>query len=318
MSHGSRLFGRREFTISAGAVGLAALVGGRGAEAGLAAAPGIRIGYAAITWGDKSVKTAIGEIAEAGYPGIQLRGNITKDYQTPAELKADLDQAKLTFACLSGGGPSADPAKRQEEVDKFVKAVEFAKGAGVLAVQATSPKRTTDKIEKAELESFADTLTAIGKKTAELGVPLVFHPHMAQIGQDPADVEVILKRSNPRYVKLLLDTGHWAAAGGDPVKAVKKYAKRIAVLHIKDVKDKEPSTTPGPDGKIDTKKYVFVELGQGKVDFKAVFAALKAARWKGWAVVELDSVPAGRAPKEAAVANRKFLESLGLSVLATT
>ena len=117
-----------------------------------------------------------------------------------------------------------------------------------------------------------------------------------------------MKASDPRYVKLLLDTGHWAAAGGDPVEAVKAHGKRLAMLHIKDVKDPTPTE---PNGK----KYEFVELGQGKVDFPGVFAALKAARYKGWAVVELDRVPAGRAPKDAAVANKAFLEkTLGLQI----
>ena len=39
-------------------------------------------------------------------------------------------------------------------------------------------------------------------------------------------------------------------------------------------------------------KYPFqwVELGRGKVDLSAVFAALDKVRFKGWAVVELDKV----------------------------
>ena len=99
-------------------------------------------------------------------------------------------------------------------------------------------------MEEAELKSFAQALNEIGKQTADLGLPLVFHPHMNQIGQNPEEVDVILKASDPRHVKLLLDTGHWAAAGGDPVKAIQAHAKRLGMLHIKDVKDKpRPSPT---------------------------------------------------------------------------
>jgi inosose dehydratase len=292
--------GRRRFLVGAGAAGLAA-VAPRAGRAAAKTPAGISIGYAAITWGDRGAKTAITEIAAAGYTGIQLRLNILKEFETPEALKAELAKNKLTFACLSGGGPGADPAKRQAEVDKFLEGAKFAKAAGALSVQATSPRRG-EKVTPEELKSFAETLNAIGKRTAEMGLPLVFHPHMNQIGQNPEEVDAIMKASDPKYVKLLLDTGHWAAAGGDPVKGIKAHAKRLAMLHIKDVKDKAPG-------------YEFVELGQGKVDFPAVFAALKSVGYKGWAVVELDRVPEGRAPKDAAIANKAFLEkTLGLKV----
>jgi inosose dehydratase len=299
--------GRRAFLVGAGAAGLTALAP-RAGRAATKTASGISIGYAAITWGDQSSKTAISEIAAAGYSGIQLRLAILKDFENPAALKAELAKAKLTFACLSGGSPSADPAKRAAEVEKFLEGAKFARAAGALSIQATSPRRAGPKVEEAELKAFAETLNEIGKKTSALGLPLVFHPHMDQIGQNPEDVDVILKASDARYVKLLLDTGHWAAAGGDPVKAAKAHAKRLGMLHIKDVKDKTPAEAGG-------KSFEFVELGQGKVDFPGVFAALAEARYKGWAVVELDRVPAGRAPKDAAAANKAFLEkTLGLKV----
>ena len=104
------LLDRREFNVGVGALGL--LLGARGLAT---AAPGgksgkkpagIAVGYAAITWGDKSVKTAMEEIAAAGYPGIQLRRNILDEYKEPAALKAELERLKLTFACVSGGGPA--------------------------------------------------------------------------------------------------------------------------------------------------------------------------------------------------------------------
>jgi inosose dehydratase len=302
------VLGRRQFTLGLGAAGLVTALGGRAAAAKKDVYGGIKIGYAAITWGDDKVHQAITDIAATGYTGIQLRRNITKDWKTPDELKAELGKAKLTFACLSGGGPSADPAKRAEEVQKFLEPVKFAKDAGALFVQATSPNRgDRPTVEKAELEAFADTLTAIGKETAKLGVPLVFHPHMNQIGEKPEDVAVIMKKADPKAVKLLLDVGHWAAAGGDPIAAVKQYGKRIAVLHIKDVTDQEPSATS-------KNKYKFVELGQGKVDFQGVFQALKGVGFKGWAIVELDSVPKERNPKDAAAANKTFIEELGAKV----
>jgi inosose dehydratase len=314
MSHPAHLLGRRHFTLGLGAAGLASAFGMRDARAAKSAYPDIKVGYAAITWGDENAKQAMGEVAALGYRGIQLRATIVRDWKDPSFLKADLQHFKLTFACLSGGSPSADPAKRDEEVEKWATLVTFAKVAGALQVQATSPNRPAT-VDKAALEAFADTLNAIGKRTAAIGVPLVFHPHMNQLVESADEVDVVMKKTDPKLVRLLLDTGHWAAAGGDPAKAIKQYAKRLAMLHIKDVvvDPADPAAPPPADGK-PVVRHKFVELGQGKVDFKAVFNALKAARWKGWAVVELDSVPKDRAPKDAAVANQTFLEGLGLNV----
>jgi inosose dehydratase len=318
MRASTRTIGRRDFTVGVGMAGLGALWS-RPAFAAAKAGP-IRIGYAAITWGDKNARQAITDIAAAGYPGVQLRGNILKDYQTADALKADLAAAKLTFACFSGGGPSIEPATRADGIEKFVTAAKFAHNAGALVVQATSPKRGATAPDKEQLKAFASVLNEIGKRTAAFGLPLGFHNHMGQIGQNPDEVETILYFADPKYVKLLLDTGHYAAAGGDPVKAIKTHGKRLCMLHIKDVKDKPPAAAPAPSKDAGApgappKTYEFVELGEGKVDFKPVFGALKAVGYKGWVVIELDSVPAGRDPKDAAVANKAFLQkALGLVV----
>jgi inosose dehydratase len=297
----SQTFRRREFTMGAGALALGAM-----ARRAFAAKAGpISFGYAAITWGDAGAKQAIAEISQTGFPGVQLRSNILKEYSDPAALKADLQKAKLTFACYSGGGVSADPAARAKDIEKFMTGAKFAKAAGAQVIQVTSPHRGPGATDPGALKAFGETLTELGKQTAALGLPLGFHNHMDQIGQNPDEIDAILAASDPKVVKLLLDTGHYAAAGGDPVKAIKAHGKRLILLHIKDVADKPQP--PGKDGK-PGKKYTFVELGQGKVDFPGVFAALKSVGFQGWTVVELDSVPAGRAPKDAALANKAFLE----------
>jgi inosose dehydratase len=65
-------------------------------------------------------------------------------------------------------------------------------------------------------------------------------------------------------------------------------------------------------------KYPFqwVELGRGKVDLPAVFAALDKVRFKGWAIVELDRVPdPSRTPKQCAEISRDYLNrKLGFDI----
>ena len=55
--------------------------------------------------------------------------------------------------------------------------------------------------------------------------------------------------------------------------------------------------------------YRFVELGQGKVDLPAVFAALRRINFDGWAVVELDRVPDdARTPKESGEISKRYIQ----------
>lgn len=308
MSH--RLFGRRTFTSAAGAWALTGLCSPLARAAAPAAKPTtaaskfpIAFGYTAMTWGRVGIEQAVAEIAEAGFHGVQTRLDVVKELPKPEVLRELLAKHKLTFVCLSGGNPKPDPKERKAEVDKFMEGARYAKAAGALCIQALGTSRPETGVDKEMLKNFAATLDEVGKQTADLGLPLSFHHHMGLLGQGQDEVDQLLASTNPKYVNLLLDTGHCLAAGGDPAKAIKKYGKRINLLHIKDYSEKVP---PGMKSKMGN--FAFVELGDGKVDFPSVFAALKSIDYKGWAVVELDKPQTGREPKAAALANHAYLE----------
>jgi inosose dehydratase len=132
---------------------------------------------------------------------------------------------------------------------------------------------------------------------------LAYHNHLNTISEHPANLDIVLENSDPKYVKLLFDTAHSLAGGGDPAEAIRKYHDRLLFLHLKDVVE-IPRDTPGA-----RYPFKFVELGRGKVDLPAVFAALDKVKFRGWAVVELDRVPeASRTPKQSAMISRKYLE----------
>ena len=139
-------------------------------------------------------------------------------------------------------------------------------------------------------------LTEIGRRSADVGILLGYHNHMGALGQSPEEVARVLDAADPRLVRLELDTAHYQQAGGDPAEAVRQHADRLLFLHIKDLDMSDR----------------FVELGRGRVNFTAVFAALDAIGFDGWGVVELDSVPDGaRTPKESGAIARRYLEAAG-------
>src|SRR5260370_42391171 len=97
-----------------------------------------------------------------------------------------------------------------------------------------------------------------------------------------------------RYVKLKLDKALYQQGGGDPARAIRQDHDRLLFLHIKDVESVAAGDSRG-------RSYRWVELGRGKVDLPAVFAALKDVKFRGWAMIEFDSGPdKARTPKECA------------------
>jgi inosose dehydratase len=298
---------RREFVRTASLATTAAALGG---AARSAAAPGdIRFGYAAITWQGQD-RQAIDDVAAVGFKGIQLRTSSLPEFgDKPAALKELLAQRRLSMVAFSSGNAGIDPDRMADELATHLKHARFVRDVGgqFLQVIDSRPKR---QLTPEDYRRVGQVITEIGKRTADIGVPVVYHHHMNSIGERPNEIDWVLDAMDVRYVKLLLDVAHYQQGGGDPVAAVKKYADRTALLHIKDVQ----SPLPGNTGDA-MRSYRFVELGRGQVDLKAVFAALDQVKCRGWAIVELDAVPdKARTPKESAVIAKQYLEGLGLTV----
>jgi len=268
----------------------------------------MRFGYAAITWGGDDLR-AIDEISALGYPGIQLRsGAVAQFGADPAALRARLAAHNLTFVALSSGNLSIDPAREAAMLEEHVAHARFLRDAGGLHLQIIDERPARRAITPDDCARLGALLTEIGRRSAPLGITLVYHPHMGSIGERPDDAERVLAASDAANVKLLLDVAHWQQGGGDPVAAIRRHHDRIALLHLKDV-EPAPSTDGRPGG------YRFVELGRGSVDLPGVFDALCDTAYDGWAVVELDSVAGlGHSAAEAAANNKRYLESRGFSV----
>ena len=267
----------------------------------------LRIGCAAITWDGKDGE-AIQQIAALGYPGIQLRANILKEHPDPKTLAAALAEHKLTLVALSSGGCSLDPAKEKETINTHAEHAKYLQAAGgkYLQVIGAGTYKSGQTWTATDYKRQGALLTEIGKRAAEYGIQTGFHNHMGTIGEKPEATDAILSAADAKYVKLELDVAHYLQGGGDPAAAVRKYGRRLLFLHLKDV---TPSSSTR-DG------YQFVELGQGRVDFKSLMAALEQTHFRGWGVVELDGERPGatRTPEESARMSKQYLEQLGVQV----
>jgi inosose dehydratase len=266
----------------------------------------IEVGYAAIAWGGNDAE-AIADLSSLGYPGIQIRANAVKEFPDPHTLKDLLDQHRLKLAAFSSGDVLIDPSQEAANQAMHEANAKYVVAAGGTFLQLIGTFAHNNTVFSPEdYKRQAMLLTEVSKRVADYGVKTGFHNHMGSIAQSPEQLERIMDASDPKYVKLLLDTGHYKQGGGDPAAAVKKYADRLICLHFKDVKPSSLSTG-----------YEFTELGHGTVDFPAVMSALHAIHFHGWAIVELDGKRSGALPtaKESAAMSKEYIEkTLGLSV----
>jgi len=263
----------------------------------------IHFGYAAITW-DGNDRQAIDDVAAVGFRGIQLRSNSIAEFGTPTAVRDLLSQHELKFVALSSGDLLSDSASAKKSIAEHTAHAKFLRDAGGMYLQILDNRPKGRMAIPDDYKQLGKTLTELGKRTADLGIPLGYHNHMGSLSERPEELDQIMSASDTRYVKLELDIAHYFQGGGDPVKAIEKYGDRLLFLHIKDVE------------RVSKSVYRFVELGRGLVDVPAVFESLSKIGFRGWAVVELDGVPENaHSPKEAAAANKEYLqEKLGLTV----
>lgn len=266
--------------------------------------PGLKLGYSAITWGGNDAK-AIVEISGLGYKGVQLRSNTLEKYgDKPEGLRHLLTQNQLALSMFSGGNVNINTENEEALLADFVAKAKFIKALGGSDIQLTNSSRPKNGLPtQDDLVKYGRLLNEVGRRTRDLGVQASYHNHMHQLGETPQEVSIILDNCDPVNVKLLLDIAHYQQGGGDPVQAIREHKNRLHALHLKDVR---------PKAGTDPNAYVFVELGQGKVDLASVFSALADIRFNGWGIVELDSVPdKNKSPLQCAQISKAYLSANG-------
>ena len=172
------------------------------------------------------------------------------------------------------------------------------------------------RLDAVGFQKLVDTTRRIAEiAKSEYGLTLVFHPHAETHVQYEDQIEALLDATEPGLVSILLDTGHHAYCGGDPIAFMKKHHARIPYLHLKSV-DGEISARVAAEN-IPFAKAVamdmFVEPSRGKVDFVAFRDLLRKIDYVGYGIVEQDMFPAPfDKPLPIAKRTRAYLREIGL------
>ena len=262
----------------------------------------------------------VSEMALAGFQGCSIGHKYPTD---PAVLKPALDLRGLQVSEPWVSTYFTISDMEQQTVDNFEDRLAFLKAVGgtdiVVAefggsshLQPISLFANRPVFTDQQWDSLAGGLNRLGKLAAEAGMRLCYHHHMGTGVMTRADVDRLMDSTDPELVHLLLDTGHLAFAGDDPLAAARAHADRIKHVHLKDVRPEVLSQVLRENLSFQDaiEAGVFTVPGDGAIDFVPVLQALADAGYQGWLVVEAEQHPAKANPLEYALKARAYLREV--------
>ncbi|HEX6520823.1 MAG TPA: TIM barrel protein [Streptosporangiaceae bacterium] len=223
----------------------------------------------------------------------------------PAERTDILKAHDLTaaggFVPLILHDPDIDP---EQDVDKALDGFGAADQTGdqtadqtVLVLAAATGADGYEGRPGLGTSQWSTLLANLGRaaaRAAERGFIATLHPHVGTMVETRDDVYRVLDGSD---IPLCLDTGHLLIGGTDPADLARQAAGRIGHVHLKDVRERvAQQVTSGAISYTEgVRAGLYQPLGQGDVDVPAVVAALKASDYRGWYVLEQDTILTGPA-----------------------
>ncbi|MDR2524899.1 MAG: myo-inosose-2 dehydratase [Oscillospiraceae bacterium] len=291
----------------------------------------VRLGIAPIGWtnddmpdlgGENTFEQCVSEMALAGFTGCEVGNKYPADR---AALKEALGLRGLTvcnrwFSSFLLEKPFAEVAAEFEAQLDFLAFL----GARVIgaseqsgSVQGTGKPVFDEKpvMDGAQWARLCDGLNRLGEIAVKKGMKLTFHHHMGTVVQTEEEIDRLMENTDPALVHLLFDSGHLSFAGIDPVQVLQKHARRVAHVHLKDMR-------PTIVARVKAERLSFLEgvrlgaftvPGDGCVDFAPLFEVLDGAHYEGWLVVEAEQDPAKANPFAYALKARKYIrETAGI------
>lgn len=237
---------------------------------------------------DDSAKDYVGTlraVADLGYAGVELAGTGGLSAVALRRLLAELSLE------IAGSHVGLDQLENNLNA-----ALDYNAELGNRFV--VCPYLPEDRRKSADdYRRLAETLNDVGAACKERGLQLCYHNHAFEFekfdGQNALDI--LLGTTFPDLVKSEIDT-YWVEYGGESAAGyIRKYAGRVPLVHLKDM-------TAGPNR-------TFAEIGEGTMDFDAIFTASESAGVE-WYIVEQDTCQ--RPPIESVAISLNNLRKKGI------
>jgi len=306
---------RREFLKRSGIAGLSSLVTSRLLHGAAGALPN-PVGYATISWPDGQLEHALDTISRLGYQGVQVLGWIREKYGNRLEyLRERLHSLNLKPVTLSCWDVNLKPEDPKDDVAQLQSYAAFFQKLGGAYLQVTDGGKPNGSYSSETLRQLGARMSVLGRIARDHGLELGYHPHAGTLGETREGIAQVLDATDPEQVKLIVDVGHLALSGIDPVEVLRSYGDRLLLAHFKDVSKEAAALARQGLARVRDRDYVFCEVGAGVVDFPAVVRTFREVSFKGWIVIELDgNKPGPGGPDASAKINRAAMKKLGFAI----
>ena len=247
------MINRREFLASAGAIAAVA-ARRRSAAAGDVATVlmtrrlgsiGIQL-YTVRAQMRADMPGTLAAIAAMGYREVEFAGYFGR---TPAQVRELLATNKLA-------SPSTHIGFDAMKAD-WDKTFDEALAIGQKFITVPSPPNGA-AATVASWQRIADDFSTAGERAKARGLTLGYHNHDTEFAvvDGTSPLEILITRTDRRFVSFQLDVFWATRAGADPAAWITKYPARFAMLHIKDSAGAPAHTQ--------------VDVGTGTIDFARI------------------------------------------------
>ena len=132
----------------------------------------------------------------------------------------------------------------EENEAAFIKQLDFLEAAGAARINVCELTRclfaencsmfgsSKPSADEKEWEKLCTGLNRLGKIATERGFKLCYHHHMATVVQTFEETKRLMEDTDPRYVYLCFDTGHFTFSKEDPVRAAREFGPRIGHVPV--------------------------------------------------------------------------------------
>src|SRR5215831_19222032 len=218
----------------------------------------VKLGVASYSLRQFPREKAIEMIKALRTPYVNFKSVHAAYESSPAELAAIRTEVETAGLRLVGGGTIDFTKDTDDDVRRYF---EYARAAGMPLIVGTCAPPVLPRVEK-----FAK----------QFDIKVAIHNHGPEDKHFPSPYDVLKAvKTMDRRVGLCIDVGHTVRTGTDVVKAILDAGPRLHDLHLKDLTDF-------------TSRDSQVAVGEGKIPFPALFRALEAIEFSGYANLEYE------------------------------
>jgi len=235
----------------------------------------MQISVSSCCWWDDPLDEVLRKASSCGFRAIEIlafapyfpRVHLDLTTTTTAELRRKLEDHGLVLSGLHAGSIWTTTEELRRNLTDYAKmAIEAAAELECPTVVEGGPLR-----DEQPFEPFIDSLLELQRELENTPVQLVLENHHNYWLETIEDYRGLLTHISSPKIGICADTGHFTAAGVDPVRFAETFKERIYHVHVKDhIGEKS------------------VPLGKGTTNNREVARRLREYGYQGFLTQELE------------------------------